>query len=85
MRPFKDKIDNSISIFNEICLLAIYALMLSIEQLKGDRQEKAIWAICGIIGFVNLINFLLLIVLKSIECKKKCLLRRQEKKDFKER
>ena len=63
----------------------IYVLLFCLDLIEGGGEEVVVWVICGIIGFVNLFDFTLLIILKSMECQKKCRLRRQEKKEFEER
>ena len=70
---------------NEVCLLLIYILLFCLDLIEGSAEELLVWVICGIIGFVNVFDFTLLIILKSGECRKKCRLRRQEKKEFEER
>ena len=83
-RPFRDAADNRINILNEVCLLVVYGLLLSLEQINGPAEVIVVWIICGVVGFVNVFSLTIILILKSMECKRKCKERQNRKKELEE-
>ena len=67
---------------NEVCLLVVYGLLLWLEHLDGLAEVIVVWVMFGVVVFVNVFDFSVLLILKTAECNRKCKARKREKKKF---
>ena len=49
----------------------VYGLLLWLEHLDGLAEVIVVWVMFGVVVFVNVFDFTVLLILKSAECRKK--------------
>lgn len=77
IKPYKANCDSSISVMNELFLVAVY-ICFGLMHRTDINDELIGWVSIGLVGLVNIINIVVFLTIRFKECREKR--RRQRKK-----